>query len=127
LHERVAEKQADGLRLLIVVGACRPFVAAFRNCLQIALAYVNRQSTKSAARPFPQGSHSLGRCSHGGLSIRRGDGARKPFPRCERPKALGCDRQSRRRRLAPVYDWFTEQFDTRDLKEAKALLDELAA
>ena len=51
----------------------------------------------------------------------------KPFPRCERPKALGCDRQSRRRRLAPVYDWFTEQFDTRDLKEAKALLDELAA
>jgi predicted ATPase len=29
--------------------------------------------------------------------------------------------------LAPVYDWFTEGFDTRDLKEAKALLDELAA
>ena len=29
--------------------------------------------------------------------------------------------------LAPVYDWFTEGFDTRDLKEAKTLLDELAA
>ena len=28
--------------------------------------------------------------------------------------------------LAPVYDWFTEGFDTRDLTEAKALLDELA-
>jgi predicted ATPase len=28
--------------------------------------------------------------------------------------------------LAPVYGWFTEGFDTRDLKEAKALLDELA-
>ena len=27
--------------------------------------------------------------------------------------------------LAPVYGWFTEGFDTRDLKEAKALLDEL--
>jgi predicted ATPase len=27
--------------------------------------------------------------------------------------------------LAPVYDWFTEGFDTPDLKEAKALLDEL--
>jgi predicted ATPase len=26
--------------------------------------------------------------------------------------------------LAPVYGWFTEGFDTRDLKEAKALLDE---
>ena len=28
--------------------------------------------------------------------------------------------------LAPIYDWFTEGFDTPDLKEAKALLDELA-
>jgi predicted ATPase len=27
--------------------------------------------------------------------------------------------------LAPVYGWFTEGFDTRDLKEAKALLDVL--
>ena len=26
---------------------------------------------------------------------------------------------------APVYGWFTEGFDTRDLKEAKALLDDL--
>jgi predicted ATPase len=29
--------------------------------------------------------------------------------------------------LAPVYVWFTEGFDTLDLKEAKALLEELAA
>ena len=28
--------------------------------------------------------------------------------------------------LAPVYGWFTEGFGTPDLKEAKALLDELA-
>ena len=28
--------------------------------------------------------------------------------------------------LAPVYGWFTEGFETRDLKEAKTLLDELA-
>jgi predicted ATPase len=27
--------------------------------------------------------------------------------------------------LAPVYGWFTEGFDTPDLKEAKALLEEL--
>ena len=26
--------------------------------------------------------------------------------------------------LAPVYGWFTEGFDTQDLKDAKALLDE---
>ncbi|MGA8567629.1 MAG: hypothetical protein WB580_07535 [Candidatus Binataceae bacterium] len=27
--------------------------------------------------------------------------------------------------LAPLYGWFTEGFDTADLKDAKALLDEL--
>jgi predicted ATPase len=35
--------------------------------------------------------------------------------------------QQARELLAPVYGWFTEGFDTRDLKEAKALLQELAA
>jgi predicted ATPase len=35
--------------------------------------------------------------------------------------------QQARELLASVYGWFTEGFDTRDLKEAKALLDELAA
>ena len=29
--------------------------------------------------------------------------------------------------LAPVYGWFTEGFDTLDLKEAKTLLDELSS
>ena len=36
-------------------------------------------------------------------------------------------RDEARELLAPVYGWFTEGFDTRDLKEAKTLLDELAA
>jgi predicted ATPase len=35
-------------------------------------------------------------------------------------------RQQARDLLAPVYGWFTEGFDTLDLKQAKALLDELA-
>jgi class 3 adenylate cyclase/predicted ATPase len=39
---------------------------------------------------------------------------------------LGKPKQAREL-LAPVYGWFTEGFDTRDLKEAKALLDELHA
>ena len=34
--------------------------------------------------------------------------------------------QQVRELLAPVYGWFTEGFDTRDLKEAKALLEDLA-
>ncbi len=35
-------------------------------------------------------------------------------------------RAEARQLLAEVYSWFTEGFDTRDLREAKALLDELA-
>ncbi len=34
-------------------------------------------------------------------------------------------REKARELLAPVYGWFTEGFDTRDLKEAKALLEQL--
>jgi predicted ATPase len=41
------------------------------------------------------------------------------------------DKQSRRDKaramLAEIYGWFTEGFDTDDLKDAKALLDELNA
>jgi predicted ATPase len=35
-------------------------------------------------------------------------------------------RDAARDLLAPVYEWFTEGFDTRDLQDAKALLKELA-
>ena len=37
----------------------------------------------------------------------------------------GCGKA--RELLAPVYGWFTEGFDTLDLKEAKALLEELGS
>jgi predicted ATPase len=37
------------------------------------------------------------------------------------------NRDEARRMLAEIYGWFTEGFDTADLKEAKALLDELSA
>jgi predicted ATPase len=33
-------------------------------------------------------------------------------------------RHEARALLAPIYGWFTEGFDTTDLQEAKALLDE---
>jgi predicted ATPase len=37
------------------------------------------------------------------------------------------NRKEVRELLAPVYGWFTEGFDTLDLKEAKALLNSLTA
>ncbi len=36
-----------------------------------------------------------------------------------------CDKA--RRLLAPIYGWFTEGFDTADLQEAQALLEELSS
>jgi predicted ATPase len=35
-------------------------------------------------------------------------------------------KEEARQILAEIYGWFTEGFDTKDLQEAKALLDELA-
>ena len=35
-------------------------------------------------------------------------------------------RDEARTMLAEIYGWFTEGFDTADLKDAKALLDELS-
>ncbi len=52
-------------------------------------------------------------------------------PRCEAlPSAAGSihhfhPQQDAYDLLAPVYEWFTEGFDTADLQEAKALLQEL--
>src|SRR5262249_5317561 len=37
----------------------------------------------------------------------------------------GGEPQQARELLAPIYGWFTEGFDTRDLKDAKTLLEEL--
>jgi hypothetical protein len=43
----------------------------------------------------------------------------------KRDRENACDLLFRVYMLFPFYDWFTEGFDTADLMEAKALLDEL--
>ena len=43
----------------------------------------------------------------------------------EREGSAGASRATPGERLAPVYGWFTEGFDTADLQDAKALLEEL--
>jgi hypothetical protein len=66
-----------------------------------------------------------------GRSRLRVRGRRNPLS-CAQPWAWrGCGaikgkREEARELLTPVYGWFTEGFDTLDLKQAKALLDELA-
>jgi predicted ATPase len=69
-------------------------------------------------------------CFHHALDIARNQQARSLELRAA--TSLARLRQQQRKRqeahdlLAPVYAWFTEGFDTADLQEAKALLEELA-
>jgi predicted ATPase len=64
------------------------------------------------------------------LSVARGQEAKSHELRAAmslaRLWADGGERQRAHDLLAPVYGWFTEGFDTRDLVEAKALLGQLA-
>jgi hypothetical protein len=48
LQKRVAEEQADSLRLLIVVGGHGAFVAAFRNRAEIFLVHLYPQFAEPA-------------------------------------------------------------------------------
>jgi predicted ATPase len=64
------------------------------------------------------------------LAVARTQGTRGLEPRAAASLARLWRDQGRRDEardlLAPVYGWFTEGFDTPDLKQAKALRDELA-
>jgi class 3 adenylate cyclase/tetratricopeptide (TPR) repeat protein len=69
-------------------------------------------------------------CFQQALTITRSQEARSPELRAATSLARLWQQQGKRQAayelLAPVYGWFTEGFDTADLKEAKALLNELA-
>ena len=71
------------------------------------------------------------RCFRTAIGIARRQSARSPELRATTSLARLLNEQGRRdearRTLAEIYGWFTEGFDTADLKDAKALLDELNA
>jgi predicted ATPase len=110
-HLREAERQAEATRvrscqcetfrlrgvLLILMGDCVAAESSFRDAISLA----QRQGAKFFEL---RAALDLAR-------LRRDQGKV----------------QQARELLAPVYRWFTEGFETRDLKEAKALLEELAA
>ena len=68
-------------------------------------------------------------CFHKALSIARRQEAKSLELRTAMSLARLWQQQGKRQDasdlLAPVYGWFTEGFDTADLKEAEALLEEL--
>ena len=71
-----------------------------------------------------------GTCFHQALSIARHQQAKSWELRAATSLARLWQSQDKRQEaydlLAPVYGWFTEGFDTADLKEAKALLEQLS-
>ena len=94
--------EADSYRLkgeLILAGNSWN-IAAAQACFERAIAIARKQSAKSWEL---RASTSLAR-----LLMKLGH------------------RDEARQRLAEIYGWFTEGFDTADLKDAKALLDELS-
>jgi len=68
-------------------------------------------------------------CFHKALDVARSQQAKSWELRAATSQAKLWQRQGKRQEaydlLVPVYGWFTEGFDTADLKDAKALLDEL--
>ena len=70
------------------------------------------------------------RCLRTAIEIAREQSAKSWELRATRSLARLLDKQCRRDEarsmLAEIYGWFTEGFDTADLKDAKALLDELS-
>ena len=91
-------RTASGATCLLARGEAE---AAVEPCFETAIVIARRQGTRSwelrAAISFARFRQSQGRAADA------------------------------KEQLAPVYGWFTEGFDTRDLKEAKALLNELHA
>jgi predicted ATPase len=76
------------------------------------------------------GASEAQRCFNEGIAIARKQSAKSWELRATMSLARLLDHQGKRDEartmLADIYNWFSEGFDTADLKDAKALLDELA-
>ena len=96
--ERTHEAELLRIRgeLLVVAGDAEPEAAA---CFERALAVAHNQSARS-------------------LELRAATSLARLWQRQGR-------REEAREQLQPIYGWFTEGFDTADLREAKELLDRL--
>ena len=101
-RERWWEAELQRLRgeLLLVQTDPQQQIAEAEQCFQRALTIAQHQQAKSlelrAAMSLSRLWHAQGKCA------------------------------AAHEVLVEVYDWFTEGFDTADLREAKALLDELS-
>ena len=98
-EERWWEAEVHRLKGALLRQRPRPDVGQAEACFQQALAVAHRQQAKA-------------------LELRAALSVSRLWQRHGKRQAVHA-------LLAPVYDWFTEGFDTADLQEAKALLEEL--
>jgi DNA-binding winged helix-turn-helix (wHTH) protein/predicted ATPase len=116
---------AEGLRLL--AEALTAFEASGRGDM---LAEAYRLQGELLLRQAGTDAAQAEACFHQALAIARRQQAKSWELRAAMSLSRLWLRQGRctdaHQLLAPIYGWFTEGFDTADLQEAKALLDELA-
>jgi predicted ATPase len=99
-EERFWGAEIHRLKGELLLGQALPDASQAETCFQTALVVAHRQQAKSLEL---RAAMSLSR-----LWQRQGK------------------RDAARQLLAPIYDWFTEGFDTADLQEARVLLEELS-
>jgi predicted ATPase len=93
-------------------------------------AELHRLKGELLLQQFPDNAAEAESYFHQAISIAQNQSAKSWELRAATSLAKLWQRQGKRQEaydlLAPVYSWFTEGFDTADLIDAKALLDELA-
>ena len=92
-------------------------------------AEVHRLTGELLLAQSPDNHQEAESCFHNAIAIAQNQSAKSWELRAATSLAHLWQSQGKRQEaynlLAPVYEWFTEGFDTADLKDAKALLDEL--
>jgi predicted ATPase len=97
---------------------------------QGASSYLHKAKGELLLVQSPSNVAGAEQCFRVAIEIARRQSARSPELRATTSLARLLAKQGKRDEaramLADIYGWFTEGFDTADLKDAKALLDELA-
>jgi predicted ATPase len=122
---KTAERHAEGLVLLT-----RVFSLVNQMQERVFEAELHRLKGELLLQQSLDNATEAETCFHHAISIAQNQSAKSWELRAATSLARLWQSQGKRNEarqlLAPVYNWFTEGFDTADLKDAKALLDELA-
>ena len=91
---------------------------------------LTRQSQQSSVQSLGSRVKEAEECFHKAIEIARRQQAKSLELRAVMSLSRLWQKQGKKeeahRMLAEIYNWFTEGFDTKDLQEAKALLEELS-